>query len=35
MTPMNSGDLLWAIWWCVGTVCFTAVVITFFRIFHD
>ena len=29
----NYGDLYWTIWWCVATVCGTAIVISFFRVF--
>lgn len=28
---MNYGDLFWLIWWCVATICGTAIVISFFR----
>jgi hypothetical protein len=31
----NYGDLYWLIWWCVATICATAIVVTFLRIFHD
>jgi len=28
---VNYGDLFWLIWWCVATVCFTAIVIVLIK----